>query len=165
MDMFHRFVTLPTAALSGITGGVLFGFSILVMPALRRAPAPSAIRSMQQINVVAPHSLLMLPLFGSALGCVGVGIWALGHWGRPGSQLLLLGAIAGAASLLVTAAINIPLNNGLADLNPDAVGAADTWLRYVSRWSVANHIRSLLAFVCTGALLAAARWPNLGVGR
>jgi uncharacterized membrane protein len=61
MDTFNRFVTQPTAALAAITGGVLFGFSALVMPALRRVPPPVGIRSMQQINLVAPRSATRSP--------------------------------------------------------------------------------------------------------
>ncbi|CAO5245511.1 anthrone oxygenase family protein [Frankia sp. AgKG'84/4] len=161
MDVFNRYVTVPTAALSALTGGVLLGFSILVMPALRRVSTPAAIRSMQQINVVAPRSLLMVPLFGSVLGCVAIAVWVAAHWNRPESWLLAVGALAGIASLIVTAAVNIPQNNALAGLDPDAASSAAVWLHYVSRWSVANHVRSLLSLVSAAALFAAARWPGL----
>jgi uncharacterized membrane protein len=159
MDTFNRFVTQPTAALAAITGGVLFGFSTLVMPALRRVPPPVGIRSMQQINLVAPRSLLMVPLIGSTLGSVVIATWALGHRDASRVGWLWMGAAAGVASFVVTAAFNIPQNNLLAHMDPEAVTSTHTWLRYVSHWSTANHARTLLSLVSAGALVVATRSP------
>src|ERR1700736_5842745 len=155
MDSFNRLVTQPTAALSAITGGVLFGFSVLVMPALRRVPPPAAIRSMQQINLTAPRSLLMVPVIGSTIGCVAIAAWAFWHRGGPGAAWLWIGAAAGVASFAVTAAFNIPHNNALAHLDPDGAASTHTWLGYVAQWGAANHVRALLSLISAGALLAA----------
>lgn len=159
MDTFNRFVTLPTAALAAITGGVLFGFSTLVMPALRRVPPPLGMRSMQQINLVAPRSLLMVPLLGSMVGSVVIAGWAFFHRECPRVGWLWMGAAAGIASFVVTAAFNIPQNNLLAHVDPEAATSTQTWLRYVSHWSIANHARTLLSLVSAGALLVATRSP------
>ncbi|MEE2778355.1 MAG: anthrone oxygenase family protein [Acidobacteriota bacterium] len=51
--------------------------------------------------------------------------------------------------LLVTIVFNVPLNNRLASAEPDSPGAEALWDRYLSRWTLWNHIR-------TGASLAAA---------
>jgi uncharacterized membrane protein len=154
VSSFHRFVTAPTAALCGVTGGVLFAFSAFVMPGLRRVSVPAAVRAMQAINLAAPRSALMVPLIGSALGSLVVGAQALA--GRDGGNrpLLLGGAAAGLASFAVTATFHIPRNNALARLDPDAGATAAAWARYVSQWTAGNHVRSALALGAAVALLA-----------
>jgi len=157
MDTFDRFITEPTAGLSAITGGVLFGFSILVMPGLRRVSPSSGIHAMQQINLVAPRSLLVLPLIGSTLGCIAIGAWALFGRHAPALGWSTLGAASGIGSFAVTAAINIPLNNSLAHLDPNAADSAHSWRAYATRWTAANHVRASLSLLSAGALLAATR--------
>jgi len=71
-----------------------------------------------------------------------------------------LPAIAGAGlwvvgSFAVTAAINVPLNDAIAPLDPAQAGSAGPWADYVRAWTAWNHVRtvaSLLAFV--GFMLA-----------
>jgi uncharacterized membrane protein len=157
MDTFNRLVTQPTAALCAITGGVLFGFSVLVVPALRRVPAATGIRSMQQINLVAPRSLLLVPLIGSTLGCALIAIWAASHRSGPGAKWLWVGAATGLLSFAVTAGFNIPQNNAIAHLDPDAVSSTHAWLRYLTHWTAANHVRTAFSLLSAGALLAATR--------
>ena len=50
-------------------------------------------------------------------------------------------------TFLVTGLGNVPLNNGLAALTPDDSGAAPVWHRYVTRWTVLNHVRTAAATV------------------
>lgn len=69
--------TALTGAAAGVLGGSMFTFSAFVMPALRRQPHPEGIAAMQAINEMAPRSLLMLPMLGSALGSVVVGAQVL----------------------------------------------------------------------------------------
>lgn len=54
-----------------------------MLPAFDKLAASDAIRAMQAVNDKAPHSLLMLPLVGGAVGSVIVGIDAILH-GAPG---------------------------------------------------------------------------------
>lgn len=43
----------------------------------------------------------------------------------------------------VTAIGNIPLNNQLAGIEPDASGAALLWRHYLTNWVNLNHINTL----------------------
>jgi uncharacterized membrane protein len=52
-----RTAALATAAASGVMGGVLFGFSSFVMPALRRLPASHAVTTMQALTERLPARL------------------------------------------------------------------------------------------------------------
>lgn len=157
MDSFHRYVTASTAALSGITGGVLFAFSAFVMPGLRRIPVPAAVRAMQAINLAAPRSALMVPLLGSALGSLVVGIRAVAARDASNRTLLVLGAAAGLAAFVVTATFHIPRNDALARLDPDAAGTVGAWLRYASQWTLGNHVRAALALAAAGTMLVGRR--------
>lgn len=48
-----RALTLAATLGCGMVGGVLFGFSSVVMPALARLPASQGIAAMQSINLAA----------------------------------------------------------------------------------------------------------------
>ena len=156
MDTFSRFVTMPTAALSALTGGVLFGFSTFIMPALRQVPAPTGIRVMQQINLLAPRSILMIPVLGSTIGCVAIAAWTGTHRSLISTKLLWIGAVCGIASFVVTATLNIPQNNALAHLEPSSSDSIHPWLDYATRWTMANHARTALSLLSGGALAMAA---------
>jgi uncharacterized membrane protein len=147
-------LALVTAAASGVVGGVFFGFSTLVMPALRARPPAEAMAAMQAINVVAPRSLLMLPLLLSAAGCVVVVVYAV--TAHPSSRgLLLAGAVAGLASMALTAGYHVPRNDALAVLDPQAPGSAAAWARYTVGWTRLNTVRAALALGSAVALVAA----------
>jgi len=70
-------------------------------------------------------------------------------WALTGCALYLRGSIG------VTRAFNVPLNDALAALQPDAAGAARAWRRYATTWTAWNHVRTLTCAAAT-ALLAIA---------
>lgn len=43
----------------------------------------------------------------------------------------------------VTAAANIPLNNALTRIDPDADSATNEWCKYLVRWTRWNHVRTV----------------------
>jgi uncharacterized membrane protein len=61
----------------------------------------------------------------------------------------LIGALA------VTVAINIPLNNRLAAVNPASVEASGSWAEFLPRWVLWNHVRAVSAIAAAGAFIAA----------
>lgn len=151
-------VAALTALSSGVLGGVFFGFSTLVMPALHRLPTPQAVTTMQQINAAAPGSLLMVPLMTSAAGSLAVAAWALTGPGVHGRAWLLVGAGAGLACFAVTAAYHVPRNDALATWNPTATHTGDLWATYLRGWTAMNHVRGALG-------VAAAVATTVGLAR
>jgi uncharacterized membrane protein len=116
--------------------GVFFAFSAFVMPALRRLPAAQGIAAMQSINKLAVTPAFMTALFGTALACVGLAVWAVVAWGQSPAPWVLAGsALYLAGAIVVTIAANVPLNDALAALHPDGAGAAGRWAGYLSRWT------------------------------
>jgi len=61
----------------------------------------------------------MTALFGTALACLGLAVWAVVAWGQSPAPWVLAGSglyLAGA--IVVTIAANVPLNDALAALHP-----------------------------------------------
>ena len=153
-------VVAVTAFASAVIGGALFSFSTFVMKSLGRLAPAEGIRAMQRINEDAPQGL-MLPLLLSPLGSLVVGVLAVTGAGLDGTALaghralLTVGAVLGVAAFLVTAVANIPRNNSLAALDPDAAGSAGEWTAYQRSWTTWNHVR-VVAALAAALLLALA---------
>jgi uncharacterized membrane protein len=141
---------------SGLIGGVFFTFSAFVMSGLNRLPARQATRAMQSINVTAQHPPLMLALFGTAIICGALAYRAISTWGDRRAPLLLAGAaVYLAGAILVTIAVNVPLNNQLAGYSAASPEAAAHWHHFFTAWLLANHVRAILSLAAC-ALLATA---------
>jgi len=73
--------------------------------------------------------------------------------------LIILVAIGGAlyliGTLLVTVFCNVPRNDALAAVVPDAPHAAGLWSNYIDTWTIWNHVRSAAAFAATAAFILA----------
>ncbi len=153
--------TLVAALGCGLVGGVFFAFSTVVMPALDRLPSHEGTAAMQSINRlgVNPPFLVALfgaAIFGTALVCLPLIVWAVDSWDEvrapwvlAGSALYLLIAIG------VTIAANVPLNDALARIDPTAADAASRWSSYVGDWTLWNHVRAVAAFAAAGLLTVA----------
>src|SRR6476646_7099069 len=103
--------TVLAALGSAAFGGVLFGFSTLVMPGLDDSPPSAAVASMQQLNKVAPRSLLAVDMVVTLLLCVGVAVAAvvrLRGASGAGVALVLIGCLLYVASFAITAIYHIP---------------------------------------------------------
>jgi uncharacterized membrane protein len=153
-----EWATLGTALGCGLLAGVFFAFSAFVMPALRRLPASQGIAAMQSINKLAVTPALMTALFGTALACAGLAVWAVVAWGqRPAPWMLAGSALYLAGVIVVTIAANVPLNDALAAMQPDGTHAAGRWSDYLSRWTAWNHLRAASALSAAGVLTVALR--------
>ena len=138
-----RIVIVATAIGAATTGGVFFAFSAFVMKALKRLPDPAGVAAMQSINRAAPSPLFMIALFGTAASAVGLGVVAIQRREDPYSIYLLIGAGLYLAGVILTIAYHIPRNNALDLVDPMSSDAAETWHRYVTNWTLWNHVRTL----------------------
>jgi uncharacterized membrane protein len=158
MSSLARGLTLTSALGAGVVGGVFFAFSTFVMPAIRRLPAPTGIATMQSINRAAPTPLFMLALFGTGATCVALGIVSVARIGEDGAVLALVGSAVYLVVIVTTAAYNIPRNDALDRVDPDAPSSVGPWHRFLHEWVAANHVRTAAglasAAILTVALLA-----------
>lgn len=143
-----------TALGCGVVAGVFFAFSTFVMKALARLPAAQGIAAMNAINAVAVTPLFMTALFGTAAGCLAVGVSVLFRWQEPAAAYLLVAAgLYLVGTILVTMVFNVPRNNALAAVNPASGDGARLWSSYLSTWTAWNHVRTASALVASALLI------------
>ncbi|HYN06392.1 MAG TPA: anthrone oxygenase family protein [Vicinamibacterales bacterium] len=141
---------------SGLIAGLFFAFSVSVMRALSRIPAPAGIAAMQAINVVILNPVFGLVFFGTAVASLFLGGVALLRWSEPGSVYLLAGALFYViGSFVVTLVFNVPRNNALARMDAAAGDAGGGWSRYVAEWTAWNHVRLIASLVASAAFTIA----------
>lgn len=150
IDRFLPTLTFLAAIGCGVSAGIFYAFSSLVMRALARIPPPAAIAAMQSVNVSVVSFWFIAAFFGPALLCILLAVISLLRWNREGSAYLLAGsAFYLIGTMIVTFTFNVPLNDALATVDPASAEAANRWASYLVTWTNWNHVRT------AGALLAA----------
>ncbi len=146
-------LTIVAAVGCALTGGVLFGFSTLVMPALRRLPPLQGLTTMQGINAAAITPLFLGALFVPALGCLALAADALLDLGEDNAGLLLAGSLLYLlGAILVTIAYHVPRNERLAGVDPADADAPTHWMRYAAGWTTWNHLRAAASLAAAAVL-------------
>jgi uncharacterized membrane protein len=145
-------VTLVAATVgTGLMAGLYFAFDISVMPGLGRGDDQTYVTAMRNINEAIDNGLFGLLFLGAFLA-TGIAAAQQQRGGRPDAARWGWTAFAlYGLSLLVTAVVNIPLNNQLARAGADSAAARS---RFGSRWAGGNMIRTV---ACTAALAALGR--------
>jgi uncharacterized membrane protein len=158
MDALLVVLTVVAALGCGLNAGVFFAFSSFVMKALARLQPAQGIAAMQSINLVAVTPVFMTALFGTAMACVALGVWALvdgdgafGPYLLAGSACYLVGTIG------LTIAYHVPRNNALAALQPQRAEAAGRWTRYAAEWTRWNHVRAAASLAAAVSFTLALR--------
>jgi uncharacterized membrane protein len=142
MDNLVTILTITSAVSAGLMAGLYFAFSTSVMGGLRQQPGGQGISAMQSINEVIVNPLFLVLFVGSGLSCAALAVTAKLSdqpypWWRIAAALLFV-----VGSLVVTGAINIPLNDKLAAVDPASAAGLDVWQDYVTRWTAWNHVRA-----------------------
>lgn len=145
-------LTIATALGSGLIGGVFFAFSNFIMKALARGPAAESVRAMNSINVTVLNGFFLAVFVGTALVGGVLVLISVVRW-QPGSALRIAGCLVYIVGTFgVTMWFNVPRNNALKAIQPEAVEAAAAWARYYSEWTMWNTVRTIAAVVATGVL-------------
>lgn len=146
---------LVAAVSAGLSGGMVLAFSNFIMRALNRLEHDEAIRAMQSINETVLNPLFLAVFIGLgvmmlaiAVVCVALDGWSPHRWLVTGASLYFVGVVA------VTAARNVPLNEGLASVH-SASASAETWATYSAHWTQWNHVRSVAATAASAAFILA----------
>jgi uncharacterized membrane protein len=138
--------TLGAAAMFGL----FFIFSVCIMTALSRIPAPQGIAAMKSINVVIVNPVFLLAFLGTPLLCLILGIEALLRLDEADAPYLVAGALSYLlGTFLVSALFNIPRNNALDAVDGDSEAGASYWPRYLREWTAWNHVRTLTSMAAT----------------
>ncbi|AXI48508.1 hypothetical protein C1J03_22430 [Sulfitobacter sp. SK012] len=147
------FVLMQIATLAyALIGGVFLAFSDFIMRSLAITGGPA---TMQVINREVFHWIFMA-LF---LGMAGVSLLIVGYaaisLSGPGSTLILLSGIIYLIGCFgVTVFFNVPMNEALAGMEPDAEATLQYWIAtYGPRWAFWNSIRSIACAISAAFLL------------
>ncbi|MBD1875557.1 DUF1772 domain-containing protein [Nodosilinea sp. FACHB-131] len=144
---------LCTALGCGLVAGVFFAFSTFVMQALGQQPPAQGIATMQSINITVINPWFMGVLFGTAIGCLVLVITSLIKGNPPSARYLLIGSLLYLlGTILVTIAFNVPLNDALAAVSPDSAEGATLWVKYLTNWTLWNHVRTVAALAAAALL-------------
>lgn len=151
------YAILFLALWSAVIGGVFSAFSEFIMAALKQVPPAVGIEAMQNINrTVIPtqfvSGILLVPVFALALAAYGTTVFE----GVVLVVLYLAAVVFGFSVFLMTLAGNVPMNNRLADLEPDSAEAEAYWAIYARRWTRLNHYRALGSVLTAGLYIIAA---------
>ncbi|GIG37524.1 anthrone oxygenase family protein [Cellulomonas pakistanensis] len=149
---------LGAAALaSGLLAGLLWGFACAVVPGMRRAGPDAAVAVFRGVNAVIVRPVFLLVLLGApVLAAAGVGLAAAG---APVAVPWAAAGLAGVlATLAVTSAVNVPINDRLARAALDGADARrSAWAQVDGAWHRANRARTATATAGTALLLVAAQ--------
>lgn len=157
MDNLVTILTISSATGAALMAGVYFAFSTSVMGGLGRQPEPSGIATMQSINEVILNPLFLLLFVGSGLSCAALAVTALFSdqsypWVRIAAAVLFV-----VGSLVLTGAVNVPLNDQLAAVDPASAHGIEVWRDYLDRWTAWNHVRAATSAVAATALVIVSR--------
>jgi uncharacterized membrane protein len=135
---------------AGLFAGLFYAFACAVMPGLARGDDRTFVEAMRGINVAIVNGWFLLSFLGAPLLAAVAVVLHL----RSGTTLWW--AVAGFACLLavivITAAVNIPMNNAL-----DAGGNdyAQVRERFEAAWVRWNVLRAVVSFAGFGCLVGA----------
>ncbi|WP_326586018.1 anthrone oxygenase family protein [Streptomyces sp. NBC_01294] len=146
-----------STVLVGLMAGLFFAFDVSVMPGLAAGDERVYVAAMRAFNAAIDGNPLFGMVFVLALLAAAGSVVVEYRGGRRATALWVGAAtVAYLAVLVITFTVNIPLNNELAGVDPDAVGADGLAIveRFKTTWVTTNIIRTVL---CTAALAALAR--------
>ena len=128
----------------GLLAGLYFAFSSFVMTALGRIGQAQGMAAMNAINVEIVKSLFMPVFLGTTLTSAALAVLAFFRWGEFGATAMLAGGVIYVIGMfIVTIVFNVPLNDGLAVVDPSSTEAASLWARYLRDWTMWNHVRTI----------------------
>ena len=144
--------TLTDAAMvaTGLMAGVYFIYAVAIMPGLRRLDDSGFVAAFQATDRTIINPVFLVAFFAPT---VLSGIGAFTDRGEPGHGWIVAALVLNAAIVVVTLALNVPLNDAL-KARGDVAGADATAARQAfleGRWVASNWFRTianLAALVC-----------------
>lgn len=153
LDYLLFIAKLFSALGCGLVAGIFFAFSTFVMRALARLEPPQGIAAMQAINITVINPWFMTAFFGTGVACLFLAIVSLLNWHFSGAAYLLIGSLLYLLGTVgVTIAFNVPLNDALAIVKAESVEGAELWAKYLTDWTLWNHLRTIAALIAAALL-------------
>ncbi|MFJ6482295.1 MULTISPECIES: anthrone oxygenase family protein [unclassified Streptomyces] len=159
METARTLVLIAATITAGLISGLFYAFTVAVMPGLARSTDKTTVETMQNINKAILNGWFMLAYLGAPLFITAALVL---HATDPDTRNAVppLAAALGTclAAMIITARVNIPLNNALEEAGPpehhtDPTTTHTTRTTYETPWNRANTWRTVLTTL-TLALLA-----------
>lgn len=150
-----RTATLVVATLTaGLLAGLFYSFTCAVMPGLHNASDRTYVEAMQRINVAILNPWFMLSFLGVLVLTAAAAVLQFTGGTRAVAWCVLAALVLAVATLVITGAANVPLNNALAAAGPiDQISdLAAVRERFESSWVRWNLVRTLTATAAFGCL-------------
>jgi uncharacterized membrane protein len=154
-----RALTLALATLTtGLVAGVFYAYLVSVDLGLAAQPDESYVATMQAINERIQNPLFFASFFGAVLSLLAA---LAAHYPRPRSVRFWLVALACAlyigGGFLLTAFVNVPMNEQLAGVAADASPGelASARAAYEGAWDFWNGVRAVLSTLAFLVLIGA----------
>ena len=144
-----RFASLVTSALSS---GVLFGTLASLGPSTR-VFSPGTCVEVQQATVRNLRPVMGVLLPAAVVSNLALIVGSARDRGRPGFVLVVTGCLGQLASLVVTAAVELPINADVLTWVPDDLPA--NWESVRDRWDRTHTLRTATSVLGFGCLAAA----------
>ena len=82
------------------------------------------------------------------MACLFLAIASLLKWHFPGAAYLLISSLFYLFGTVgVTIAFNVPLNDALAIVKAESIEGAELWAKYLTDWTLWNHLRTIAALI------------------
>jgi len=137
---------------NGLQAGTYYTWATGVMPGLARTDDRTFVNAMQQMNVAIVNPVFLASFLGAPVLAVLAVIVTDGD-ARPWAIGAAVGAVA---TVVITFAGNIPLNNALAAPGGDIADIGSARRAFESRWVQLNAVRALTSTAALGCLAGAA---------
>ena len=156
LQMFTTGLLWFSAIGCGLLAGLYFAFSTFIMTALGRIGQAAGIAVMNAINVAIVQSLFLPIFLGTTATSAALAVIALFRLGEPGAVTMLAGGVLYVLGMfVVTMIFNVPLNNALAAADPASQEATSLWARYLTDWTMWNHVRTIASTAACTLFIAA----------
>lgn len=136
---------------TGLFAGLLFAFSVAVMPGLRHASDSAFVEAMQEVNRAILNPAFFVVFIGAPL------LTAAALFLTPSGHRIWVVAALGlhAASFVITAAANVPLNDALQQASHGAAQLTSARQAFEHPWVAWNIARTITAVSALACLVAA----------
>lgn len=128
----------------GLLAGVFFAFSAFMMASLGRIAPASGMAAMNAFTIDIVKSPFMPVFIRSTLTSASLAVLGGVRWGQPGSTSMIAGGVIYVLGMfVVTITVNQPMNVALLTTDLDSSQGLANWSRYLTEWTVWNHVRTV----------------------
>ncbi|MBE1470726.1 putative membrane protein [Kibdelosporangium phytohabitans] len=150
MTTFSDVVLMAALVAAGLLAGLFYAYACSVLPGLARGDDRTFVEAMRGINTAIVNPVFMLTFLGAPILA---GVLVFLHWGSRSLPWVIAGFVCLVVTLVITGALNIPLNDALETGGNDYAAVR---ARFETAWVRWNVLRALLSTAGFGFLVTAA---------